>query len=59
MTDRPYKTIKDRPYKPATYRGYNLYYMSFGKVQVLDERGLIFKNLRLAINWINREVNIQ
>jgi len=50
--------IKDKPYKPATYRGYNLHYMGKGKVQVLYERGLVFRNLNLALDWIDSEVNI-
>ena len=50
--------IKDKPYKPTTYRGYRLHYMGKGKVQVLDERGLVFRKLSLALDWIDSEVNI-
>jgi hypothetical protein len=50
--------IKDKPYKPAIYRGYSLHYMSKGKVQVLDERGYVFKTLSSALDWIDGEVNI-
>ena len=50
--------VKDTPYKPAIYRGFQLYYMSKGRVQVLDERGLVFRNLSLALDWMDSEVNI-
>ena len=48
----------NKPYKPKVYRGYMLHYMGKGKVQVLDERGLVFLKLSLALNWIDGEVNI-
>ena len=51
-------TIKDKPYKPKVYRVYKLYYMCKGKVQVLDERGLVFRKLSLALDWIDGESNI-
>jgi len=50
--------IKDKPYKPTTYRGYRLHYMGKGKVQVLDERGLVFRKLSLTLDWIDGEVNL-
>jgi hypothetical protein len=50
--------ISDKPYKPTIYRGYNLYYMGKGRVQVLDERGLVFRKLSLALDWIDGDVNI-
>ena len=49
---------RDKPYKPTTYRGYSLHYMGKGKVQVLDERGLVFRKLSLALDWIDGESNI-
>ena len=50
--------IRDKPYKPTTYRGYSLHYMGKGKVQVLDERGYVFKTLSAALDWIDGEGNI-
>ena len=51
-------TIKDIPYKPTVYRGYKLHHMDKGRVQILDERGLVFLNLNLALDWIDGEVNL-
>lgn len=48
----------DKPHKPSLYRGFQLYYMGNGRVQVLDERGLVFSNLSLALDWIDSEVDI-
>jgi hypothetical protein len=50
------KVIK--PYRPTTYRGYDLYYMDKGRVQVIDSVELVFRNLNLALDWIDSEVNI-
>ena len=49
---------KDTPYKPTIYRGHSLHYMGKGEVQVLDERGYVFKTLSSALDWIDGEVDI-
>ena len=50
--------IRDKPYNPTRYRGYELCYMDKGRVQVIDSAELVFRNLNLALDWIDSEVNI-